>query len=91
MPFGRVGRYTFGIQLSFSFLLFSYLYLSIVGGSTLLDYTVHWLVIYIHMYPNNFALYSFDVTWVHSLNPKTWNPISLDRVGHVSGFLLKIR
>jgi len=45
----------------FSSLHFSYLYLLIVGGSMLLNYTVYWLVIYIHIYPNNFALYSFDV------------------------------
>ena len=86
-----INRYTFGIQLSFSFLLFSYLYLSIIKGSTLLDYTVHWLVIYIHIYPNNFALYSFNITQIYSLNPKTWNPISLDKVGYISRFPLKIR
>ena len=80
-----MSRYIFRIQLSFSFLfyIFSYLYLLIVEGSILFNYTVNWLVIHIHIYPNNFALHNFDVTWMHSLNPETWNPISLDRVGRL--------
>ena len=57
----------------------------------LLNYTVYWLVIYIYIYPNNFALYSFDAIWMYSLNPKMWNLILLDRVSYISGFLLKIR
>ena len=75
----------------FFFSSFSYLYLLIVRGSTLLNYTIYWLVIYIHIYPNNFALYSFNITQIYSLNPKIQNLILLNRVSYISGFLLKIR